>query len=421
MRFNTKEIKKNEMKTYRFYIMTLALTFLFAGCSEDELTKGSGAQVGDDVQFGLSLSNLDTRTVYGEETKTGFPIYWVNGDKVRVASPQCLSGRNSAEYAIAVDGEGQNYATSMTKTGDVGVQWGDEAADFYSIYPSSASTELEVSGEGVTTTLHVDATQFASTTDNGTSYYAQPAEMGNVVMYAKTAGVTSGKTVELHYTPFSTVLEFEINASNEVVAGKQKEIEKLSVDNAELNKRVVSLSRQKKQFKKVIFLTLTIIAFGVGIFYLHDNLANTRGELSSARNTIVERNATIFKNKTTIKQKENKISELNTSLQNEKAENDKLNKKISDLTSQYPIAISEIEVNSEEFSFDYDSQEEKELTFTLKAINERNGYIISNSHTLTYYADGGHKSLRSSSKLNTSDYYYVILMYDGKIIAGKRW
>ena len=209
------------MKTYRFYIMTLALTFLFAGCSEDELTKGPGAQVGDEVQFGLSLSNLDTRTVYGEETSSGFPIYWVNGDKVRVASPQCLSGRNSAEYEIAVQSATQNYATSMTKTGDAGVQWGDaDEADFYSIYPSSASTNLEVSGEGVTTTLHVDATQFASTTDNGTSYYAQPAEMGNVVMYAKTAGVESGKTVELHYTPFSTVLEFTMSSSSEEVADK---------------------------------------------------------------------------------------------------------------------------------------------------------------------------------------------------------
>lgn len=204
------------MKTYRFYIMTLALTFLFAGCSEDELTKGPGAKVGDDVQFGLSLSNLDTRTVYGNETSTGFPIYWVNGDKVRVASPQCLSGRNTAEYAIAVDGATQNYATNMTKTGDVGVQWGDAAtADFYSIYPSSASTSLKVEGNAVVTTLHVDATQFASTTEYETSYYAQPAEMGNVVMYAKTAGVESGKTVELHYTPFSTVLEFEINAPSQ--------------------------------------------------------------------------------------------------------------------------------------------------------------------------------------------------------------
>ena len=213
------------MKTYRFYIMTLALTFLFAGCSEDELTKGPGAQVGDEVQFGLSLSNLDTRTVYGEETKTGFPIYWVNGDKVRVASPQCLSGRNTAEYQIAVASTTQNYATSMTKTGDAGVQWGNAAtADFYSIYPSSASTSLVVSGNTVTTTLHVDATQFASTTDNGTSYYAQPAEMGNVVMYAKTAGVTSGSTVELHYTPFSTVLEFELTAPTQITGTQKSEI-----------------------------------------------------------------------------------------------------------------------------------------------------------------------------------------------------
>ena len=183
------------------------------------------ANPGDEVVFGAALPG-NTKTVYGEETSSGFPIYWVNGDKVRVASPQCLSGRNSAEYAVAVESATQNYATSMTKTGDTGVQWGNApAADFYSIYPSSASTALEVSGEGVTTTLHVDATQFANTTDNGTSYYAQPAEMGNVVMYAKTAGVKNGSTVALRYTPFSTVLEFEINAPDKIeVAGQQTQI-----------------------------------------------------------------------------------------------------------------------------------------------------------------------------------------------------
>ena len=185
------------------------------------------ANPGDEVVFGAALPG-NTKTVYGDETSSGFPIYWVNGDKVRVASPQCLSGRNSAEYQIAA-GANQNYANSMTKTGEYGVQWGKApAADFYSIYPSSASTALKVSGNGVTTTLHVDATQFASTSTkkNGTSeyFYAQPAEMGNVVMYADTAGVTSGSTVELHYTPFSTVLEFEINASDKVVADKQTEI-----------------------------------------------------------------------------------------------------------------------------------------------------------------------------------------------------
>lgn len=215
-----------QMKSRNILIASFAALFLASSCSDvmepDEIVK---ANPGDEVVFGAALPA--TKTVYGEEnteTKT-FPIYWVNGDKVRVASPQCMSGRNTAEYAVAVTEEKQNYATSLTKTGDAGVQWGDaETADFYSIYPSSASTALTVDGNSVTTTLHVDATQFASTTDNGTSYYAQPAEMGNVVMYAKTAGVTSGSTVELHYTPFSTVLEFEINAPSQPVAGKQTEI-----------------------------------------------------------------------------------------------------------------------------------------------------------------------------------------------------
>ena len=219
--------EQGKMKTLRYILLSVAVASLASACSDDLNPDGPAnkAEKGDEVRFTMALPGADTRTVYGEETSTGFPIYWVNGDKVRVASPQCLSGRNSAEYQIAVEGATQNYATSMTKTGDTGVQWGDAAtADFYSIYPSSASTKLEVSGNGVTTTLHVDATQFASTTDNGTSYYAQPAEMGNVVMYAKSTAKKTDPAVELHYTPFSTVIEFEINASNEVVADKQKEI-----------------------------------------------------------------------------------------------------------------------------------------------------------------------------------------------------
>ena len=217
-----------QMKSRNILIASFAALFLASSCSDvmepDEIVK---ANPGDEVVFGAALPA--TKTVYGEETSTGFPIYWVNGDKVRVASPQCLSGRNAAEYKVTVTSEVQNYATSMTKTGDVGVQWGDAGtADFYSIYPSSASTSLKVEGNAVKTTLHVDATQFASTStkNNGTSdyFYAQPAEMGNVVMYAKTAGVTSGSTVALHYTPFSTVLEFEINAPSGPIADKQTEI-----------------------------------------------------------------------------------------------------------------------------------------------------------------------------------------------------
>lgn len=214
----------------------MAAVVLAVACKE-ELNPDNPikANPGDEVQFGAALPGK-TKTVYGEEianedgTNPRFPIYWVNGDLVKVASPQCMNGRNSAEYSVAVESATQNYATSLTKTGEVGIQWGEAAtADFYSIYPSTAGTELTVSGENVVAKLHVDATQFASTKELGTYYYAQPAEMGNVVMYAKRAGVnrndpdTKG-VVELHYTPFSTVLEFELTAPDNQGSGKTNSI-----------------------------------------------------------------------------------------------------------------------------------------------------------------------------------------------------
>ena len=212
-----------KMKTIRYHIIAGALALLATGCNDDGINAGQNpAKTGDEVQFGLSLPGKDSRTVYGEEENNAFPIYWVDGDLVKVASPQCLAGRNVAEYSVSVENEKQNYATNMTRTGEYGVQWGEaNTADFYSIYPSNEGTELNVNGETVTAKLHVDATQFANITPvqstenpNTGYYYAQPAEMGNVVMYAKTTGVTKAENtvVKLNYIPFSTVLEFEVPA-----------------------------------------------------------------------------------------------------------------------------------------------------------------------------------------------------------------
>lgn len=222
-----------KMKTIRYHIIAGAMALLATGCNDDGINAGQNpAKTGDEVQFGLSLPGKDSRTIYGDENtddkgNKSFPIYWVNGDLVKVASPQCLTGRNVAEYQVNVDGTEQNYATSMTRTGEFGVQWGEaDAADFYSIYPSNAGTELRVNGENVTAKLHVDATQFARTTSYNDYFYAQPAEMGNVVMYAKTTRVTKAENavVELNYIPFSTVLEFEINAPTQNTGSEKSEI-----------------------------------------------------------------------------------------------------------------------------------------------------------------------------------------------------
>jgi hypothetical protein len=192
------------MKRIYNYIMLLVVAFSYASCTNDDIDALSiEAKTGEEVQFGLSLDN-GTRTVYGPEENNAFPIYWANGDKVQIYSPECSEGRNDAEYSVKPVA-GKSYAESLTKTGEYGVQWGDNTtANFYSVYPS-LNAEFSGTGENVTAKLHISKEQ-KSNQSGVTS-----ADMDNVIMYAQTNGAEAGKTVNLKYIPYSTVFEFTAN------------------------------------------------------------------------------------------------------------------------------------------------------------------------------------------------------------------
>lgn len=203
--------------------MTLAA--MLAGCSEDICPGKHPANSGDEVQFGVALPGGGTRTVYGPEGNTGFPIYWVNGDKVKVASPQ--GAVKTAEYEVSVTGTAQVYADALTKTGNAGIQWGkEETADFYSIYPSEGAS-LTVKGNTCEAQLNVASTQNTKVkeNENNDGYYAEPAEMDNVIMYAMKTGVPrTSEAVDLQYKPYSTVIEFTITAPEKYTAEEKSEL-----------------------------------------------------------------------------------------------------------------------------------------------------------------------------------------------------
>lgn len=193
----------------RIYNILLAvLSLAVVACVEDINPDIPSAESGDEVQFGLALGDPETKTVYGNETGNAFPIYWINGDKVHIFSPQCLEGRRSAEYEVSVAQEQQNYADQLTKTGDYGVQWGAaEKAIFYSLYPSGKYT---LSDEG-TYAQGVTINYSQNIIVNGTTI---KSDMEDCLMYAKNdggetnnfEGVTKGATVNLAYKPISTVV-----------------------------------------------------------------------------------------------------------------------------------------------------------------------------------------------------------------------
>lgn len=140
------------MKTKKYFMIS-ALALLACSCQDEE--QGSVQPTpGQDVQFGVTLEQSESRTVYGDRDGNAFPIYWQNGDEVIVSSPDCADegGVGSATYKVNVgDNTTQNYATSLDKTGDIGVRWGDnQTGYFYSFYPASHAV-LESNGNQITT------------------------------------------------------------------------------------------------------------------------------------------------------------------------------------------------------------------------------------------------------------------------------
>lgn len=220
----------------------------------------------------------------------------------------------------------------------------------------------------------------------------------------------------LRATSYKNTLK-QLNTQNENLT---KEIDKLR----ESNKQIL---RQKKQFKKVVFLFIAVIESIVGIFFLYENLNNTQYRLDKANTTIKEKDNVITVRNERISNLKDSVINLETSLQQVNREKSELSNNLHEICNHYPFIVTSCDVNSERFNFDYYCIEEKEITVTLKAINDSNSEIVTSNHTLTFYKGEGTKSLYFSKKLNNqsyhkgTQYYYIVLIYNGQIIAGKYW
>ena len=200
------------MKATKYFMIPL-LALLASGCQDEERATVQSAN-GEEVKFDATLGQNTTRTIYGPESNNAFPIYWVNGDKVIVSSPECANsnGVGTANYKVTVNSETQNYATSLDKTSEIGVRWGEnETASFYSVYPASGA---ELGNDFSTVTLNMPLRQDCDIVEENGEKVVRP-NMDACFMYAKTAGVQSGETVNLKYIPLSTAIRFKLQGPSE--------------------------------------------------------------------------------------------------------------------------------------------------------------------------------------------------------------
>lgn len=204
------------MRTHN-YLLGLSLLALVA-CNQENMPERPTPTPGAEVKFGASLNKTDvTRTIYGEENNNAFPIYWVDGDKVLVTSPQCLNGRNTAQYKVTANTTTQNYADRLDKTGAAGVQWGQaDKADFYSVYPAD-----NASVQGTTFSLTMPNVQRDPVQlDNKKAY----ADMNACFMGAVSKEVANGSEVNLTYKPLSTAIRFTLRGPSASVGQTDSEV-----------------------------------------------------------------------------------------------------------------------------------------------------------------------------------------------------
>lgn len=229
------------MKKISFYL-GLALAACLSSCSEDNLDNGkvvNPVQTGDEILFGSTLSgdaNVvektgQTRTVYGDRTSTGVPVYWEadGSDEIAIFCLQASQPANHlVHYKVAPDEADHATAASVTKvnTAEAGLQWGDRDTEhrFYAFYPASAvkgSAEENQTGQitaNIPVTQQVQEWRPVEATapgaiQNKKTYFGLP-NMDYAYMYAYNAvtpsQVADGEFINLQFHNLVTVLDITV-------------------------------------------------------------------------------------------------------------------------------------------------------------------------------------------------------------------
>lgn len=234
----------------KFFIAGTAMAALcLQACTDDNVPgAGTAVEAGSEIRFGAELdeNGIRSRTIYGDpetttDGKTVWPIYWNypdNLDQIFIYTPQGNGVRNQASYTVNPEATGQRTAAKITKLGAFGVQVGDSDTpyDFYALYPASAmQSGVPATGTSISATLTADqSVTFAGTADvpatvvpptfeAGAKYVTNP-DMTSCLMIAERNGVTitADSSVDLLFTPFSSVLDITIPGTVETntVTGK---------------------------------------------------------------------------------------------------------------------------------------------------------------------------------------------------------
>lgn len=219
------------MKKYSVYSLLALGVVALSGCQDEEIVKPvNPAVTGEEITFGSSLYDAETRTEYGMDPVDGaYPVYWEDGDQISIYCPQSNNTQrvfytvtpqdpnNQYEVGEGVFVQGdRSKSESVTKVDEnkPGLQWGaEEVHEFSAFYPA----DKIISSEQGVITAEIPVEQAPvewkiTDNENNGKTYTGIANTDYAFMWAFNVHKKSdGGDVALKFRPWVTILDVEIN------------------------------------------------------------------------------------------------------------------------------------------------------------------------------------------------------------------
>ena len=199
------------------YSLFAAALVAVSGCQDETVENPvTPAQTGDEITFGSSLLDVQTRTIYGDEAVNGaYPVYWENGDQIAIYCPQAAQG-NLVTYKVTPDETNAAHSSAVTKvnTDQAGLQWGkEETHKFSAFYPADKIEGMEDGKLKGIIPLDQNPKEWKRTENEaGGITYTGVANTDYAFMWAYNEHDKSdGSDVSLVFKPWVTILDVEIN------------------------------------------------------------------------------------------------------------------------------------------------------------------------------------------------------------------
>ena len=228
------------------YIAGSLACLLMAACQDTfKETPVEPAVTGDEITFGSSLTDIQTRTVYGDKTegedgKFYYPVSWEDGDQISVYCPEAAQDK-IVKYSITPDPNDQSRSAAVTKINadEAGLQWGQEETHHFSaFYPGDRILESEGGKLRATIPVNQDPVEWKSESNGVGTTYTGVANTDYAFMWAYNKhNKSDGKNdVALNFKPWVTILDVEINGpANEGESIKMSSVQLRSLGGETLN------------------------------------------------------------------------------------------------------------------------------------------------------------------------------------------